>query len=184
MRLIEDGKSQYFQDRFSSVFEKEEEKHMNKKKHIQSIMLILSFALVLIGFVMLGGAKNDHRRYEHDYGSLTRADTSVTFGGDFQTYSVQNSALTANAVSDLYEKFSIAVGFFFIFTGGMSACITLLKTDFTVPSQKPRGHQQDSREMKDSREMRRQRREDEKEEEKGNEEEEKGNEKEDGEVYE
>ena len=151
---------------------------MNKKKHIQSIMLILSFALVLIGFVMLGGAKNDHRRYEHDYGSLTRADTSVTFGGDFQTYSVQNSALTANAVSDLYEKFSIAVGFFFIFTGGMSACITLLKTDFTVPSQKPRGHQQDSREM------RRKRREDEKEEEKGNEEEEKGNEKEDGEVYE
>ena len=166
------------------------------KKHIQSIMLILSFALVLIGFVMLVGANNDHRRYKHDYGSLTRADTSVEFGSDFKTYSVQNAALTANAVSDLYEKFSIAVGFFFIFTGGMSACITLLRTDFTVPSQKPRGHRQDSREMKDSREMRRQRREDEKEqnekeeekgneeEEKGNEEEEKGNEEEDVEVYE
>lgn len=99
---------------------------MTKKKIITIIILALGMALMLAGIVILCQAGTDHCGYG---GGVSRASTSIKFGGDFYTTSAQYTGLAANAVTDLYELLSIVTGVFFIFVGGMDVCVTLLLTD-------------------------------------------------------
>ena len=99
---------------------------MKKRKVITVIALVLGVAIALAGLIILSQAGASHTGYN---GGLSRASTSIEFGGDFYTTSAQYTGLAANAVSDLYKLVSIATGIFFMFVGGMDICATLLFAD-------------------------------------------------------
>ena len=99
---------------------------MKKRKVITVIALVLGVAIALAGLIILSQAEASHTGYN---GGLSRASTSIEFGGDFYTTSAQYTGLAANAASDLYKLVSIATGIFFMFVGGMDICATLLFAD-------------------------------------------------------
>lgn len=95
---------------------------MNKTQKIAKIIaLALGICMVISGVVFLFQS-NDHTGHS---GGLTRASTSIKFGADYYTTSAQNTGLTANAVSDLYDIVKNAIGLFFIFVGGTDCCVVM-----------------------------------------------------------
>lgn len=99
---------------------------MKKRKVITVIALVLGVAIVLAGLMILTQAEASHTGYS---GGVSRASTSIAFGGDFYTTSAQYTGLAANAACDLYKLVSIATGIFFMFVGGTDICATLLFAD-------------------------------------------------------
>lgn len=97
-----------------------------KKKVLTIIILALGITLVIAGVVLMCQAGTDHCGYG---GGVSRASTSIKFGADFYTSSAQYTGLAANAVIDLYKLMSMAAGIFFVFTGAVEICVTLLLTD-------------------------------------------------------
>lgn len=88
------------------------------------IALVLGIAMVVVGIVFLGLSTKSHAG-TNGYG-LSRASTSIEFGGDFYTTSAQYTGLAANTVTDLYAVVSMGIGIFFLFVGGLEICILLL----------------------------------------------------------
>lgn len=99
---------------------------MNKKKIITWVLLALGVLMIVAGLWVLCQAGVDHCGHS---GGVSRASTSIAFGGDFYTTSAQYTGLAANAVTDLYEMLSVVTGIFFMFVGGVELCVTLLFTD-------------------------------------------------------
>lgn len=99
---------------------------MDKKKTLTIAILALGVFLIIAGMILIGQAGTDHTGHN---GGVSRASTSIEFGGDFYTSSAQYTALAANSVTDLYELVSVATGIFFMFIGGTDVCVTLLLTD-------------------------------------------------------
>ena len=99
---------------------------MRKKKILTIIILTLGILLIIAGLILIGQAGTSHTGYN---GGVSRASTSIEFGGDFYTRSAQYTALAANAVTDLYALVSVSIGVFFLFVGGVEVCLTLLLTD-------------------------------------------------------
>ncbi|MGM9601983.1 MAG: hypothetical protein ACI3W5_10465 [Faecousia sp.] len=100
---------------------------MKAKKVITAIILVLEVALILMGLYIVIQSGADHTGVNGS--GVTRASTSIKFGGDFYTTSAQYSGLAANTLIDLYKMVSLGMGFFFVFVGGISACVTVLKVD-------------------------------------------------------
>lgn len=99
---------------------------MKKQRIITIAILALGVALIIAGVIFISQAGTSHTGHG---GGVSRASTSIQFGGDFYTTSAQYTGLAANTVTDLYELFSVATGIFFMFVGGMDICVTLLLTD-------------------------------------------------------
>lgn len=99
---------------------------MMKKRILTLIILGLGVAMMIAGLFILFQCNASHTGGR---GGLVRASTSTEFGADFYTYSVQATALAANAAVDLYKLLSIVSGIFFIFAGGVEVCVTLLLTN-------------------------------------------------------
>ena len=99
---------------------------MLKKKVVTLIILGLGVAMILAGACVMFQSDAYHTGYG---GGVSRASTSIKFGGDFYTTSAQYTGLAANTVTDLYQLTSIVTGIFFVFVGGMDICVTLLLTD-------------------------------------------------------
>lgn len=93
---------------------------------VKNALLLLGIAMVIVGIVFLLQSGSSHTGANGS--GVTRASTSIKFGADFYTTSAQYSALAANAVVDLYKIVTLAIGAFFIFSGGFSICVTLLVT--------------------------------------------------------
>ena len=90
------------------------------------VILGLSVALVICGIAILLKSGTSH---EGHAGGMTRASTSIEFGADFYSTSAQATGLAANAVIDLYSIFCTVAGILFIFIGGMSTCVVLIKNN-------------------------------------------------------
>lgn len=99
---------------------------MDKKRILTIAILALGVLLIIAGMILIVQAGTDHTGYN---GGISRASTSIEFGGDFYTRSAQYTALAANAATDLYALVSISTGIFFVFIGGIEVCLTLLLTD-------------------------------------------------------
>ena len=106
---------------------------MGKKKMLTILLLALGVAVMIAGVAILGQNGEHHTG---NGGGIFRASTSVEYGADFYTDSVQATGLAANAVIDLYQLLSIAIGIFFLFIGGLDITITLLLTDMATLFQK------------------------------------------------
>lgn len=87
------------------------------------IALALSVVMVVVGIVFLCLGTS----HTGAGGGLSRASTSVEFGADYYTYSVQYAGLAANALCDIFVMLKCAFGAFFILFGGLNTCYTLSK---------------------------------------------------------
>ena len=94
-----------------------------KDSYLEFCKFGLGIILVIVGIVFLFKSQDSHT-YSRD-SEFTRADTSIKFGADYYTTSAQNSALTANGVSDLYAMVTFGIGTFFIFIGGIDICLVI-----------------------------------------------------------
>ena len=99
---------------------------MTKKKIITIALLALGVALVLAGFIFICQAGTSHTGHS---GGVSRASTSIKFGGDFYSTSAQYTGLAANAATDIYKLLSNVAGIFFMFVGAVELCLTLWVTD-------------------------------------------------------
>lgn len=106
---------------------------MTQKKLFTIIILALGAVMILTGIILLFQCNAEHTGA---HGGVTRASTSIEFGGDFYTHSAQYTGLAANAVVDLYKLTSIIGGIFFIFIGAVDICVTLLLTGSKANPQK------------------------------------------------
>lgn len=100
---------------------------MKKREILALILLALGVAVAVAGLIILCQCGESHTGYSY---GMSRASTSIEFGGDFYTTSAQATGLAANAVIDLYKLASIITGIFFMFIGGVDICATLLFADF------------------------------------------------------
>ena len=114
----------YFIEKGNSAMKKEN--NTKKLLTVKKALLLLGIAMVIVGIVFLFQSGNSHLGANGS--GVTRASTSIKFGGDFYTTSAQYTALAANAVVDLYKIVTLAIGAFFIFSGGFAICVTLLLT--------------------------------------------------------
>ena len=96
-------------------------KNKVKKNSDKSLNLLrlLGIALIIVGvlFILVGG---DHTGAN---GGVSRASTSIEFGGDFYTTSAQYTGLAANALVDLYDLIQNSFGIFFVFIGAVDCCL-------------------------------------------------------------
>ena len=106
---------------------------MQRKKVMTLILLVLGVAIMIAGVAIL--ARNG-MHHTGNGGGIFRASTSAKYGADFYTDSVQATGLAANAVIDLYQMLSVAIGIFFLFIGGVDIAATLLLADVKALFQK------------------------------------------------
>jgi len=91
------------------------------QKFVKVIALVLGIALIAVGIYLLC-MSDSHTGYA---GGVSRASTSIEFGGDFYTTSAQYTGLAANAVVDLFDLVKYAFGSLLIFIGGIDWCVVL-----------------------------------------------------------
>lgn len=96
---------------------------MVKKKALAIVILCFGIALILFGAWAFVQTESSHTGYG---GGVSRASTSIQFGGDFYTTSAQYSGLAANAIVDLYELTACAISAFSVFVGEIDICTAVL----------------------------------------------------------
>ena len=84
-----------------------------------SLLRLLGIALIIVGIVFILADEAHTGRT----GGVSRASTSIEFGGDFYTTSAQYTGLAANALVDLYDLIQNAIGIFFVFVGAVDCCL-------------------------------------------------------------
>ena len=93
------------------------------KQITKYVTLAFGIMILIVGIYFLLMSES----HTSSSGGLSRANTHVEFGADFYTTSAQNTALAANAVTDVFHLLKIGFGCLFIFLGGITCCITLPK---------------------------------------------------------
>ena len=100
---------------------------MDKNKLLKIVTLLgvlAGVAIMIFGFIVLDS-------YDGYW-----ADTSVSFGGDFYSYSYKATAKAANNVDDLGEMMAQAMGFLLISIGLTDACFFGVKFVGLLPEKK------------------------------------------------